>query len=482
MTRTDRVLCVAIFVLLSSAYFATASGITCSNDGSHYALARALAEEHRFTIESYDEYAEGNDVAICEGNLFSDRPPGTALIASVFYGIGGWLPSPLGDLASRHDAGNPQLLYVLLVPAWSGAGAIVLLYLTLRDLDISVFSALTTAVALALGTTHWKYSSVLFSHAPSAFLVMLSVYLVLRAPRPSGAPGRLTGALGFIVGYAVLVEYSNALLVAAVGVYLLLAARTSRPTKWLPSVATFLAGGLVPAAFLALYNTLNFGSPFALSYDYAVNYPWAGKLSETFSFPLLQGLRAMLIWGDSAGWCNPTCYNQGLFLLSPVLLLAVLGIPTYVRQARRESILTLGIFLAYLMLFSMHRTFHGFTADGRYLTPFLPLWSIPLAFLIEQVTPWTERPALRSAAYLVLYGALFLSVRNIFLHIGFSYNYDLQLRQLSNMIARPANWSYLLGQVFRNAQNLPLLWLTEVCALVIGAGIWWVRQYLTSDR
>ncbi len=473
MTQTDRILCTTLFLVVSSIYFATVVGITCSNDGSHYALTRALAEEGQFTIESYDQYAEGNDIARREGKLFSDRPPGTALIASAFYKIGNVLPPPLSPLDSRHDPHNPRLLYVMLVPIWAGTGVVLLLYVLLRESNLSVFSALTTSLTLGLGTIHWKYSSVLFSHAPSALLVMGSVYLAIRAGRASNLHRIVPLALGGLVGCAVLVEYSNVILVAAVGLYLLLTVSSSPSTSRFAYLALFIGGGLLPAAFLAFYNTSNFGSPFALSYDYAINYPWAGKFLETFNFPLGKGLRAMLVWGEGGGWCDPTCYNQGLFLLSPVLLLSVLGMGSYVRRARREATLTLGLFLVYLMLFAKHRTFHGFTADGRYLAPFLALWCIPLAFCIEEIQGWSERPAWLAVAYLILYGVLFLSVRNIFLHIGLSYNYDLDLAQLNPMIAKPGNWSYLLGQIFRNVGNLPLLWLLEGLVLLAqGAGRW----------
>jgi len=482
MTRTDRLLCLTLFIVLSSIYFATVSGITCSNDGSHYALTRALAEEGRFTIESYDGYAEGNDVAVRDGKLYSDRPPGTALMASAFYGIGNWLPSPLIPLESRHDPGNPRLLYVMLVPVWAGTGTVLLLYLLLRELNLSVFSALTASVAFALGTAHWKYSSVLFSHAPSALLVLSSVYLVVRMGRTSQSHWSLPFALGLLAGCSVLVEYSNAILVAAAALYLVLAVEAPSSRGQLVKAGLFVAGGLLPAGFLAFYNTVNFGGPLRLSYDYAINYPWAGDLQETFSFPLVQGLRAMLIWGEGGGWCDPTCYNQGLFLLSPVLLLSVLGVGLYVRRARSESILTLGLFLTYLLLFAKHRTFHGFTADGRYLVPFLALWCIPLAFYVDEVVAWVDHPVRQALAYLILYGAFFLSVRNIFLHIGFSYNYQLDLSQLSPMVVQPGNWSYLLGQVFRNMKNLPLLWLSDGLALLMGLGIWKARSHLPSRR
>jgi len=292
----------------------------------------------------------------------------------------------------------------------------------------------------------------------------------------------------------VLVEYSNAIVVAAIGLYLFLAVRPLPSTHQLVPVALYVAGGLAPVSFLAFYNATNFGGPLALSYHYAVNYPWAGQLTETFSFPLDRGLIAMLIWGEGGGWCNPTCYNQGVFLLSPVLLLSLLGIRSYIRRARSESVLTLGLFLTYLGLFAKHRTFHGFTADGRYLAPFLALWCIPIAFYVdgtlgrgrdpsstERPAPM-EHPAWQAAGQLALYGAFFLSLRNIFLHIGFSYNYKLDLGRLSTPIAQPQNWFYLLSRVFPNAGNLPLLWMCEGVVLALALVAWRVRRQWVRMR
>ncbi len=85
-SRNDWVIAILLFVVSSSLYFATTSGITSSNDGSHYALLRTMVENRSFALKGFDDYAEGNDIAITEdGRLFSDRPPGTALLGMLFY-------------------------------------------------------------------------------------------------------------------------------------------------------------------------------------------------------------------------------------------------------------------------------------------------------------------------------------------------------------------------------------------------------------
>lgn len=80
LDRADRLIATALFAGLSFVYFITLAGITSSNDGSHYALLRTMVDNRAFALRQFDDFAEGNDVAIApEGRLFSDRPPGTAI-------------------------------------------------------------------------------------------------------------------------------------------------------------------------------------------------------------------------------------------------------------------------------------------------------------------------------------------------------------------------------------------------------------------
>ncbi|MCB9419311.1 MAG: hypothetical protein H6667_05885 [Ardenticatenaceae bacterium] len=475
LTQRDWLVAVVLFVGLSSLYFATVSGITSSNDGSHYALTRTMAENHAFALMQFDDYAEGNDIAIREEVLYSDRPPGTAVLSTIFYTLGNLLPDPISQLPSRHDAENQRLLYVMLLPVLAGAGTAVLLYLFLRQHGVTMAGAVTTVLMFSLGTAQWKYSTVLFSHALSGFLVLLAIFLTTRLTTKDWQlksnlwPRYLL--LGFVLGFSVLVEYSNGLLVVLVSLFVF--GRLSQWKRWWATAVPFAIGGLIPAAFLAYYDTINFGSPLTLSYAFAVNYPWAGNFSSTFSWPLLPGLQALLVWGEGGGWCNPTCYNQGIFLLSPIMLLALPGFWLYFRRARRPFWLTTAVFLVYLLLFAKHFTSHGFTGDGRYLVPFLSLLAIPLAYAVDWLlNPQQNSLRLAGIAFIV-YGLFFLSLRNILLHIGFSYNYHLDLSQLSPMIASPQNWRYLVNTLFPNRGNLPLLWLLQTVAGLVG--ILWLR-------
>lgn len=475
--RLDWLVSLALFVVLSTLYFLTLAGITGSNDGSHYALLRTIVENRAFTLNQFDDFAEGNDIALTpDGRLFSDRPPGTALAAVPFYLLGGMLPAPhapfpSANAPSRHDAGNPRLPYALMLPVFAGAGAVVLLYALSRYLGIGRAAALSAMLFFALGTTHWKYSAVLYSHALSAFLVILSLSLVLWLVERESAGWPWYLLLGFVLGMAVVVEYSNVLVVIGAGLFWLWRAWPRAARHPLTTVLPWVLGGLLPAAFLTWYNTVNFGGPFTLSYAYAVNYPWAGELATTFSYPLVAGLRALMWWGEGGGWCGgPPCLNQGIFLLSPVLFLALPGAILFLRRRPAAFVLLVGLFLVYLFLFARHHTSHGFTGDGRYLTPFLGLLVPAMGYTLDWLFDPARRPLVRVAGLFLVFGLFYLSLGNQIRHIGTSYGYALDMAQLQRPLARPENWTYVMRAVWPNAGNWPLLILP--LAIVIGvAGV-----------
>lgn len=472
--RGDRLARWLLFVGLSSIYFATLSGITSSNGGSHYALLRTIVDNQTFALENFDDYAEGNDIAIVNDELYSDRPPGNAVTAVPFYLLAGSLPDPITPLPSRHDADNPRLMWLLLLPVLAGTGTALLVYTLLRRCRVSLPAAFLATVFFALGTVHWKYSTVFFSHALSSLLVLGSVTLALwLGKRPSRHWGWFA-LLGFLLGWSVVVEYSNGLLVIVVALFVLLARRKDPMTQLLRQMGALVLAGLVAAAFLAYYNNTNFGSPFTLSYAFATNYPWAAEFGSTFSYPLGAGLRALLWWGEADGWCGGVCTNQGIFLLSPVLLLALPGLWRYGRGYPREFALTMSLFLIYTLLFAQHRTLHGFTHDSRYLLPYLGLLALPLGFTLDWVLAW-KRPLLYTVALLLLFGLFYLSLRNVALHIATSFNYTLDLTQFQPQLASPQNWQLLIAALFPNRGNLPLWW-GLVAIGTLGTSLWHWRK------
>jgi hypothetical protein len=375
------------------------------------------------------------------------------------------MPAPTRPPPSKHDSGNPRLLGVAAAAALAGALAVgVFWLLLLRRFGLGPYAAWTAALALAFGTTTWKYGSVLYSHDLSALLVLGSLHLAIGALQRRCLPPRLGPPLGLLLGAAIVVEYSNALLALLLGLAL---AAWTRPfgRAWALGLAATVAGALPPVGFLLLYNWVNFGGPLRMS-TFQVDlqrWPNAENMATAFATPLADGLRGMLLWGSN---------NQGLFLLAPVALLSLPGLPPFWRSYRRECVLVIGLFVAFLLLFAMSTNFNPMTNDGRYITPFLGLWLVPLAFAVEEARRRLTGELSRLAFGLALFGAFWLSVRNQLMHIAFSWNYDLKLSSLTNMSTPPANLRLVLSTVFPNWPNVWWLWLLLAPPLAVAL---WLR-------
>ncbi|MGF1507131.1 MAG: hypothetical protein ACFB51_18675 [Anaerolineae bacterium] len=442
-----------LFVAVASVYFATVTGVTSSNDGSHYALTRAIADGRGWEISPYLDFTEDQDYATRDGRYFSDRPPGTALIAAPLYALGTFLPDPLVDVPSKHDPGNAQMLYAVMLAPLAMAGAVTLFYgVVRRAFGISRWAALLGALAFAFGTIAWKYGSVLYSHALAALVIWGAVALILHMEETGPTPGGALG-LGLLLGCAPLTEYTSGLFTLIGGVYAVLTFR-SRVDGWLVP-ALFVLGGLIPAELLAAYNTVNFGGPLQISRFYADTTLWPENedLGATFSTPIPQGLLGLLVYGSE---------NQGIFLLSPVTLLALPGLVPLFRRDAKRALLIVGTFAAFLLLFSASTTFNAGTDDGRYLATGIGLWMVPLAV-------WLDEQEGRLLPVLATGVLLALSVRAQLMHIAYSWNYDLTPQMLAARAADPANIGLVLRTAFPNVLNLPLLWLVIACG---GAVAW----------
>ena len=94
LAGSDAKIALQLFLLTSSVYFATITGVTSSNDGSHYALVRTIVERGSFEISPYLSFTENQDYAFNGERRFSDRPPGTALLATPIYALSYLGPLP----------------------------------------------------------------------------------------------------------------------------------------------------------------------------------------------------------------------------------------------------------------------------------------------------------------------------------------------------------------------------------------------------
>jgi hypothetical protein len=471
LTGKDLGIALLLFLLTSSVYFATITGVTSSNDGSHYALVRAIVEQGDFEISSYLSFTENQDYAFKGEQRFSHNPPGTALLAAPVYALSYVNPLSTYQLPSKHDPENPRMVYAVTTAALAASGSIAIFFLTLRrHFGLSLAAAVLASLGLAFGTTLWKYGSVLYSHAQAALAIWLALYLLLDLEKKGRLVWPQTLALGLTLGFAPLIEYTNILLVGAGLIYLL--SIFARPfsqaitspgerRSWIAGLAGLVIGAGIPLGFLLVYNAINFGGPFELSGHHVdpARWPQAMTFQTQFSTPITVGLPAMLFYDGN---------NQGLFLLSPIALLGIMGLWPLYRYSRHRFALLLGTFVVFVMWLSTYWAYNPLTNDSRYFTPYLGLWFVPVAFWIDRYYAGKSTEHLLTIMIsLLLYGLFFLSIRNQFMHIAFSWNYDLDLSSLRPMATPLDSLVTLFGTVFRNTPNLPILWLMEGCGLLV---------------
>lgn len=380
-TRTRGVLAL-LLCTIGIGWWWIASGLVSSNDGSHVALARALALRGQSSIDPDVGLTLFVDRAEREGHQYSDRPPGTAFLALPSVWLGGqldepWLKEsrsnqelvarPATDRFAHTHAARVQRLGVASPPLLALQGTAVavtlhaiamgLLGLVLLEHLLARWRVEPGARFFAVGVlgvaSLWgPYSTMLFSHVTSGTLVLgLLVALDHALDR---SPGRARAAWSFVAGlcgsWAIASDY--ALLLAVVPIVVLHGA----PSTWRSTWPWIAAGAVLPAVATLAYHQAAFGSPWSIGYDFQTNFGFARERSSTFDSDPLSGAWILLGSGRDAG----------LLAQAPIMLL---GVPATLLAPRRRWVWGL---VPWLVLLSFHRTpWGGATEDHRYLVPML---------------------------------------------------------------------------------------------------------------
>jgi hypothetical protein len=336
-------LLIILIIVVGLVYLLTMQGITCCNSGSLYALVRAIVEKRTFKINDYLGYTKYMDYAKIGNDCYSDRPPGLAFAAVPFYFLG--------------------IRNVTIVSVISGVLASVMVYLITNLLVGNELIAFSVGLIFALCTLVWRYSTTFIIHPLSAFLVLLSVYLFW--------VGYPFFVIGLILGFATIVEYTDFLYLAGLGIFELIFG-----SFWNGVV---LGLGYVVGVFpLLFYNWKCFGSPFTTSYKHSAHFKWSNSFKTTFVNPMFKGIFGLFFHIKKKGRMS---IPGGILVMSPVLIFGMIGFYFLEFKIR---ILFLLLTLPLFLLISKHKTWWaGGGGDHRYLISLLGLIVIPIGLFLD---------------------------------------------------------------------------------------------------
>jgi hypothetical protein len=281
------------------------------------------------------------------------------------------------------------------VPAGISAAVPTLVFLTGLQLGYQRLTSILAALCAGVGTITWVYSQILFSETTLGLLWLVVVYAMVCFTE--GGRASWLWLAGIAGGYALITKTANAAALPVLPLWLL-ASLWNRQRDVLSNARALLkpmAALCFPiVAFAALnlwYNYARFGGLLSSGYT-------AERDGESggFTTPLLVGLFGLVL--------SP---GKGFFFYSPIALLGLFGIGSFVRRHRLLALSLLGIIAAVVLVHARWWAWHGDWAWGpRFMVPLAPLFTLftlaPISRMLSAAGPQRSLRLLLTAALLGL--------------------------------------------------------------------------------
>lgn len=334
------------------------------NQNSRLDLLHALLYEGRIQIDSYHKNTQ--DKALIRGHYYSEKAPGTALVALPAFALSQgvlWLAgvSPTSPVGWQYGAwmttaGSAGLML--------GIAAVVLLQVLRRF--VAENTARLVTLVLALATSLFTYATTLFSHTIAASFIAIALLAILRENKVRRNVWPDYGA-GLAAGAAIACEYTSAIIVAVLLMYVL--------RLGYAKAGRFMTATLLPLLMIPLNNVIISGSPFMLAY-YQV--PAFNTYVDAHS-SVLEFFRIDALSLTNMAWILFS-EKRGLFFWSPFLWLAFPGFIVLWKKSRSLTLTILGACVLHILYASSISIWDGGWSLGpRHLTTLIPLLSIPVA-------------------------------------------------------------------------------------------------------
>ena len=376
--RNRTALVVSFFLFLNFVYFLFSSGrVRTIDEVSAAYQVESLAKHGTTAIPQAVEANEFYGTFDRFGRAQSPYPPGQAFALLPWYAVGQFVGRHLPDVPLALRDVFSDFFLTGESAFFSAFAAALSLYIFLQ-FGIAPKISMLAAGILAFATPLAAYSGWLYSEPLSAALLIAAAAVLFSTAAQTENVSALGGlGAGVLLGAALWVRPTH---VIAVPVFLAALFVRERKKGWGPAITLAAAVG-VSVALLLWRNAYLHGSFWNFGYPAAAE---GGKALNTFETPLATGLVGFL--------ASP---GKSIFLFSPPILLAFLGLPRLWRRDRGLAVVAAATPLVYLLFFATYTQWEGGYCYGpRYLIPALALIELGVGPALEAASSKTRLLAL----------------------------------------------------------------------------------------
>jgi hypothetical protein len=370
-------------VLAFTLFSQSPPGFPNANVKSRMYLTLSILEDGVININRFHAGAPSVDVAQIGDNYYSDKAPGMSFTSLPVAALGRTLLQLTGQPTTMFDAeGGLTDAFVFVTylsqVATSGLGVVLLLlalYRVALRLGANRSAATFGVIVCALTTPLWGWATAFFGHAFATSLLFIGFALLVELEH-SGARKKdlwLSFGVGLCLAWAFVVEFTTAPASLIVGIYGVYRIRTSPKDRIVRCVLAAVAGCVLAAIPLLLYNAAAFGSAFKLGYSNVVGFEGMQTGFFGINAPRLHVLVQILV-GE----------RRGLAWLSPILVAAPFALLVMWNDHRQRASATViaAVTVYYLLMNSgYHYWDGGYSTGPRHLTPTIPFLALSLVFL-----------------------------------------------------------------------------------------------------
>lgn len=371
---------IAVSLCLSFVRLLEAEPLGSANDKSRWCTVWALVERGTYQIDEVIRRPQWDtiDKVRLNDHFYSTKPPLFSTLVAGLY----WLEKQmLGWTLDDNLAATVRLLlvFVNLIP-WG----IALWWLSrmIRRYASSPVTVVLVTVTAAFGTLLTPFLTTLNNHVPAAICVIIALDAAMRITLDGDRRWWWFSLCGFFAALAVCNELPAAAFGAAI--FGLLVWKERQPT-----LSYFLPAALLPIAAFFITNAIAIGGirpaymfygkePYVYVHEGVPSYWTSPKgIDQAKDSPLTYFLHC-------------TIGHHGLFSLSPILLLSVLGWGIGLRRnAPLRDYLAMGLGLTLIVLGYYLTRFDNYNYGGnsvalRWLLWLLPFWMLPLMVAVDR--------------------------------------------------------------------------------------------------